>query len=100
MSRSEDERFDDLVYDAWRAGKNPDSVSRDRYDDRLAEGFYPDEISLQDVLPSPRPVAPIATAPGELADLPAEQARLDEICPSGPAGTYRGGRRDPRGTGF
>ena len=82
MSRSEEEkRFGDLVYDAWRAGKNPDSVSRDRYDDRLAEGYYPDEISLKDVLPPSRPVEPIATAPGELADLLAEQARLDEICP-------------------
>ncbi len=51
--REEDERFDDLVYEAWRTGENPDLVSRDRYDGLLSRGFYPDEISLRGVLPTP-----------------------------------------------
>ena len=43
--------FYDLVYDAWMSGKNPDLVSKDKYDDLLAQGYYPDEITLDMVLP-------------------------------------------------
>lgn len=51
---SEDsKRFYDLVYDAWRSGRNPDSVSRDWFDDFRAQGYYPDEISLEMVYPKP-----------------------------------------------
>jgi len=28
-----------------------DAVSRDRYDDRRSQGFYPEEITLDDVCP-------------------------------------------------
>ncbi len=49
--QEENDRFNDLVYDAWRAGRNPDAVDRDRYDYRLCQGYYPDEISLNDVMP-------------------------------------------------
>lgn len=49
--KEENDRYGDLVYDAWRSGRNPDAVSRDRFDDRLADGYYPDEISLEMVLP-------------------------------------------------
>lgn len=52
--RDEDERFYDLVYDAWRAGKDYDAVSRDRFDDKLSDGYYPDEITLDMVLPKRR----------------------------------------------
>jgi len=51
MSKEDDDRFGDLVYDAWRRGRNPDAVSRDRYDDRRSQGFYPEEITLDDVCP-------------------------------------------------
>lgn len=46
-----DDNFYDLVYDAWLNGENPDTVSEDAYDDMLSQGFYPDEITLTDVLP-------------------------------------------------
>jgi hypothetical protein len=46
-----EKEFDDLVYEAWRRGRNPDLVSADRYDDRRAQGYYPDEITLDMVLP-------------------------------------------------
>lgn len=53
MSRrsEEDDRFYDLVYDAWRSGRDSDAVSRDRFDYRLSQGYCPDEIRLRDVLP-------------------------------------------------
>lgn len=41
--------FYDKVYDAYRAGRNPDLVSVDKYDMMLAKGFYPDEISWRDL---------------------------------------------------
>lgn len=43
--------FYDLVYEAWRTGRNPDCVSKDDYDMRISEGYRPDEITLSDVLP-------------------------------------------------
>ena len=46
-----EKEFYDLVYEAWMSGRNPDVVSEDRYDDLRAAGYYPDEISLGDVLP-------------------------------------------------
>ena len=46
--------FGDLCYEAWRCGRNPDAILQDRFDDRLAEGYYPDEISLDMVLPPKR----------------------------------------------
>jgi hypothetical protein len=49
--QDENDRFGDLVYDAWRDGRDSDAVSRDRLDDRLAQGYYPDEVSLDMVLP-------------------------------------------------
>ena len=51
MSEMDEIRFYDLVYDAWRSGRNPDAIDRDRYDDKRAMGFYPDEITLDDVCP-------------------------------------------------
>ena len=48
-----DKEFYDLVYDAWIRGKDPDAVSIDRYDDRLADGYYPEEITLDMVYPKP-----------------------------------------------
>jgi len=47
MSRN-DKEFYDLVYDVWRAGGNPDSVDRDRFEDKY-EGSY-DFISDTHVL--------------------------------------------------
>ena len=52
--RDEQDAFYDLCYEAWRSGKNPDAISEDRYDDLLAQGYYPDEISLKDVYPKRR----------------------------------------------
>lgn len=47
-----EDEFYDLVYDAWRQGKNPDLVSEDLYDDMRSQGYYPDEISVKDVYPA------------------------------------------------
>lgn len=44
-----DSDFYDKVYDAWRSGYNPDSVSEDMYDDCRSRGYAPDEISWEDV---------------------------------------------------
>lgn len=52
--QKEDERYYDLVYEAWRSGRDPDHVSRDRYADMLARGFEPDEITVTNVLPKRR----------------------------------------------
>ena len=52
-----DSEFYDLVYEAWRNGRNPDAVREDRFDDYLACGYLPDEISLNMILP-PRSVHP------------------------------------------
>jgi radical SAM superfamily enzyme with C-terminal helix-hairpin-helix motif len=46
-----EDEFYDLVYDAWRQGKNPDLVSEESYDDMRSQGYYPDEISVKDVYP-------------------------------------------------
>ena len=43
--------FYDLVYEAYRQGKDSDAVDRDRFDDMRASGYYPDEITLRDVMP-------------------------------------------------
>ena len=51
MNSEERDRFDDLVYEAWRSGRNSDLVSEDRFDQMLDQGFYPDEIELKDVYP-------------------------------------------------
>ena len=61
----EDEYFADLCDEAWRRGRNPDAVSRDRFDDRLAAGFWPDEISLDMVLPPKRKRESAAPEGGE-----------------------------------
>ena len=46
------DRFYDLCYDAWRSGKNPDSLSIDKYDAyQQVDGYYPDEITLEMMLP-------------------------------------------------
>jgi len=54
MTRDSD-AFYDLVYDAWRSGRDSDAVSWDRYDSMLARGYAPEEISLSDVLPEQQP---------------------------------------------
>ena len=54
MDKKDYDRFADLCYEAWRQGKNPDAVSEDRYDACRAEGWYPDEISLDMVYPPER----------------------------------------------
>ena len=46
-----DDEFYDLVYEAWMSGRDPDAVDIDRYDDLQAQGYYPDEISLDMMLP-------------------------------------------------
>jgi len=51
MRDREREAFYDLVYDAWRNGEDSDAVSMDRFDTMLSEGYEPDEITLNDVLP-------------------------------------------------
>lgn len=52
-----DQHFYDLQYDAWRRGRNPDFVSRDRYDYALSVlGYYADEITLDMVYPKPQPL--------------------------------------------
>ena len=51
----EDDRFGDLVYEAWRTGHDPDQVSRDRYDGMLSHRYYPDEISLGSCIPQRGP---------------------------------------------
>jgi len=60
MRHENDEAFNDLVYAAWRSGRDPDAVSRDAFDDRLAAGSYPEEITLDDVLPKPKSIADYA----------------------------------------
>lgn len=45
-----DEYFADKCYAAWRDGENPDDCSRDEYDRLLASGYYPDEITYQDII--------------------------------------------------
>jgi hypothetical protein len=49
---SDRERLYDLQYEAWRSGRNPDDVSEDNYDSCRSSGYHPDEIGLEDVLPS------------------------------------------------
>lgn len=44
--------FYDLCYDAWRNGRNPDMVDRDRYDARIAQGYEAEEISWRDCYPN------------------------------------------------
>jgi len=46
-----DDEFYDLCYDAWMTGKNPDNVDIDLYDSAIADGYYPDEITLDMVYP-------------------------------------------------
>ena len=48
-----DDEFYDLVYEAWSCGCNPDNVDIDRYDSALADGYYPEEITLNMVYPEP-----------------------------------------------
>jgi len=51
MKQEDENRFYDLVYDAWRFGRNPDNISADRYMDFRADGYYPEEITLKMILP-------------------------------------------------
>ena len=51
MRKDEQEAFYDLVYDAWRSGKNPDAVNEDRFDYFLYQGYESEEISLNMMLP-------------------------------------------------
>lgn len=46
------DEFYDLVYEAWRSGKNPDLVSYDELDRLLSVGYYSDEISINDIYPN------------------------------------------------
>lgn len=46
-----EDEFYDLCYEAWRVGRNVDSVSYDDYEYMRSMGFYPDEITLNDVFP-------------------------------------------------
>ena len=39
MGRERDDAFGDAVYDAWRSGLDPDTVSRDRVCDDVDEGW-------------------------------------------------------------
>jgi hypothetical protein len=49
-----DDEYYDLCYDAWMSGSNPDNVSEDDYEQCISQGYYPDEISLTDVLREPQ----------------------------------------------
>jgi hypothetical protein len=49
-----DKEFYDNVYDAWMSGKNPDLVSEEMYEDLKDQGYYPDEISWEDIYPKNR----------------------------------------------
>ena len=51
MDRKEKERFDDLCYEAWASGRNPDDVSRDGFDSYIYKGCDFEDISLDMVLP-------------------------------------------------
>jgi len=51
MNRNEQEDFYDLVYDAWRNGKDPDAVNMDAFDDYLGKGYPSDEITVDMVYP-------------------------------------------------
>jgi len=44
--------FYDKLYDAWKSGCNPDCVSEERYNNLLAGGLSPDEISWMDCYPN------------------------------------------------
>jgi hypothetical protein len=47
----EDNRFYDLRYDVWRSGRNPDNLSRDDFDTYLVQGYHPEEITANMMLP-------------------------------------------------
>lgn len=49
-----DKEYYDLQYEAWRRGENPDRIDPDRYDDLKARGYYPEEITLEMMLPEKR----------------------------------------------
>ena len=76
-----DERFGELVYDAWRSGRSPDQVSEERYDEMLASGYAPEEIQVVDVMPSPAspmPSTPLRVpGPEELEHLQQTREALD-----------------------
>lgn len=38
MKNNRDEKFYDLVYEAWRSGRDPDSIDKDIYNDYLRGG--------------------------------------------------------------
>jgi len=46
-----EERFGDLIYEAWRANKNPDFLNEDRFHDFLGSGYHPEEITLSMMMP-------------------------------------------------
>lgn len=50
-----DDEFYDRCYEAWCCGKNPDNLSYDRWDHYRADGFYPDEITLNMMYPRDYP---------------------------------------------
>ena len=49
--------FFDLTYDAWRSGRNPDALSRDDFSGFMADGYAPEEITLNMMIP-PKPPEP------------------------------------------
>jgi len=49
MNKEESRHFNDLWYDTWRSGQDPDRLSEDRYDAMLSKGFYPEDISVKDI---------------------------------------------------
>lgn len=52
LNLSEDsKRLGDLQYDAWMNGRDPDAVDPDKYDHYRSQGFYPEEISLNMMVP-------------------------------------------------
>lgn len=54
MRKDEQEAFYELVYDAWRSGKDPDAIDGDRFDYFLSQGCEAEEISLSMMLPQRR----------------------------------------------
>lgn len=51
MDRGQEDRFGDLIYEAWRANKNPDFLNADRFQDFLNHGYHPEEITLSMMMP-------------------------------------------------
>ena len=46
-----DKEYYDLQYDAGEAGRDPDAITIDTYEYLKSQGFYPDEITVEMMIP-------------------------------------------------